>query len=339
MAKLSSSNIGARKNLIINGAMKVSQRGTSFSGLTTSQFTLDRWEWNDSGTTAAIVTITQDTDVPSGQGFANSLKIDCTTAESGSDADEFLGLSQFFEAQNLQHLRYGTSSAKDIALSFWMKSDTKTGVLSVAFAQIDTTRYFVSEVTVANNSWNKYTVIVPGDTSGQIDNNNDHGFSVYFMLQAGSNYEQAAIDSWNANADYVSANQANFLDSATNNLWITGVQLEVGSAATEFEHQSYGDTLLQCLRYYYKTDFTTTAVYYNASYASAARLFYPVPMRNTPSVTNPNPHSILPSDTLNSYSSNDGDIYGITLLYDGGTYAVGDTWKIATDAFIADAEL
>jgi hypothetical protein len=246
-------HIGGRRNLIINGDMRVAQRGTSFTGLTNGDhgdYLLDRWLFQEAAVTTGIITVTQDTDVPAGEGFANSLKIDCTTVEDLSDNDGSIRIGQHIEAQNLQHLKFGTSSARDLALSFWLKSDTKTGQLSVTCNQSDAARLFIKHILVADNNWKKYTIIVPGDTSGQIDNDADKGFTLSFVLACGDNEDVGTQDVWQATGPQAAPGADNFLDSISNNIWITGVQLEVGNSATDFEHISYGDSLHQCRRYY-----------------------------------------------------------------------------------------
>jgi hypothetical protein len=245
-----------RKNLIINGAMQVAQRGTSFAtmGNGDSQFTLDRWKFWEVGTCVGEVTVTQDTDVPSGEGFANSLKVDCTTAENFTDTSTIIALQYKIEAQDLVHLKWGTSSAEDLVFSFWFKSDTKTGDLALWFYQPDSDQSYATRITIANNNWNKYTIVLPGDTSGDFDDNNGEGLRIRFNFSLGSTREGATEDVWESFTNYYETSIDNFLDSVSNNLWITGVQLEVGSQATSFDHRPYGEVLRQCLRYYERWD-------------------------------------------------------------------------------------
>ena len=260
----SSSNLANRPNaqaLIINGSMEVSQRGTSF---TSNGYTLDRWTMDES--TDGAVTVTQDTDVPSGYGFANSLKIDCTTADGTIGAAQYAAMVMFFEGQNLQLFKYGTSSAENLTLSFWVKA-VKTGTYCIRFVKEagSGTRYETPvEYTVSSAStWEKKVINLSptaGSTSlitgaaGAIANNNSAGFRIGFTLAAGSNFH-ATNDTWVAGSDKMStSNQVNGLDSTSNNFWITGVQLEVGeytsSTLPPFQHESYGDNLWRCKRYY-----------------------------------------------------------------------------------------
>jgi hypothetical protein len=251
MAKLSTSNIRHHDNLIINGDMRIAQRGTSFTSVSASQYTLDRWKYTDSGTTSSVVTVTQDTDVPTGEGFVSSLKIDVTTAESGSDADELQRLLQYVEAQNLQHVGHGTADAKELHLSWWFKSDNKTGTMCATILSHDAGDMLLKEFTVPDNNWNKYTWVIPANTDGGPANDTGQGFSIQFILNTGSNYHTTEKTTWTATvADYSTSNQANFLDNTSNNLWFTGVQLVAGNRETGFDFKTPGEQLALCQRYY-----------------------------------------------------------------------------------------
>ena len=300
----SSSNLANRPNampLIINGSMAVAQRGTSF---TSNGYTLDRWTMDES--TDGAVTVTQDTDVPSGYGFANSLKIDCTTADGTIGADQYAAMVMFFEGQNLQLFKYGTSSAENLTLSFWVKA-VKTGTYCIRFVKEagSGTRYETPiEYTVSSAStWEKKVINLSptaGSTSlitgaaGAIANNNSAGFRIGFTLAAGSN-KQGTNNTWVAGSDKMgTSNQVNGLDSTSNNFWITGVQLEVGeytsSTIPPFQHESYGDNLLRCQRYYNIFGNATgkvmgMAAFYTASAAFVGPLTYPVEMRSNPTIT------------------------------------------------------
>ena len=247
------------RNLVINGDMAVSQRGTSFAS---NGYTLDRFTMDES--TDGAVTVTQDTDVPAGSGFASSLKVDCTTADGTIAAAQYCGFTQNIEGQNMQYLKYGTSSAESLTLSFWVKS-VKTGIYCVRFVKEagGETRYECPiEYTISSAStWEKKTIILTptaGSTTfiqnsaGAIVNSNASGFRVFFALAVGSNF-QATNNTWVAGSDKLgTSSQVNFLDSTSNNFWITGVQLEAGSVATDFEVIPYGVNLQRCYRYYYK---------------------------------------------------------------------------------------
>ena len=242
------------KNLIINGAMTVAQRGTSFTGLgTAAAYTLDRWKLDINGSPEARVTITQDTDVPSGQGFASSLKIDVTTAETSVAAGETFHVFQNIEAQNLQLLAYNTASAKTMALSFWFKSP-KSGTHCVTIDNQDGGSTYIREFTVASaDTWEKHSVTFPGDTAAGINNDNGTGLTLIFPLINGTTYQGTANTWTGSGTQWSTSNQQNLLDNTANNIYIAGVQLEVGSVATDFEHENYGTTLAKCQRYFRNT--------------------------------------------------------------------------------------
>ena len=244
---------GGRKNMIINGAMNVAQRATSQTGFTNTYGgykTVDRFVIVEAGAPSGVFTITQDTDAP--DGFASSTKWDCTTSASMAAADVFY-IDQRIESQDLQHLSYGTSGALQTTISFWVKSN-KTGTYVNWFYQANGARHVQSQYTINTaDTWEKKTYVVPADTSGSMLNNNDVGLYVRFVLGSGTTYTSGtAPTAWAAN---VSANRyagqtVNIADSTANYFNITGVQLELGSVATDFEHRSYGEELALCQRYY-----------------------------------------------------------------------------------------
>ena len=239
------------KSLIINGGVTVLQRGTSFTGLgAANDYMTDRWMVNYGGSTPARFTATQSTDVPSNGDFAYSLKIDCTTVDSSIAAADLMTIETRLEGQDLQHLDFGAAGAKTITASFWVKS-AKTGIHCFFCNTGASTRSYISEFTIAvADTWEEFSLVIPGDASGVIANDNTEEMRVGFALIAGSNY-QAAKDTWLASGDFASSSQQNLLDNIANNFLITGVKLEVGSA-TAFEHESYGDTLAKCQRYFWR---------------------------------------------------------------------------------------
>ena len=250
---LTNSQIGGRRNIIINGAMQVAQRGTSVSSITSTGYrSLDRFVLDISS--LGTWTMSQSTDVPSGQGFGNSLKLDCTTADASPSASDFMILNQRIEGYNLQALAKGSSSANPMTLSFWVKS-TKTGTYVVEMYDNDNTRTFSKAYTISSaDTWEKKTLTYDGDTTGTFDNDNNTSLQIFMWLGAGSNYTSGTIsEAWGsrtlANA---AAGQVNIADSTDNNFYITGVQLEVGSQATPFEHRSFGEELALCQRYFQK---------------------------------------------------------------------------------------
>ena len=243
-------------NLIINGEMSIAQRGASFATLTASQYTLDRWEWVDAGTTAGAVTITQDTDVPTvaeaGIKFVNSLKIDVTTAEDLASGDAALFLSHKIEAQNSTIFGHGAAGALAAKLSFWFKS-TKTGVFTVNIDRDDASEKFSTEFTVATtNTWEKHTVTIPGDTSGTaVADDTGVGLVLQIMMAIGSTGTTSTPDAWNASGatELATSNQVNLLDNTSNSVFITGVQYKLGNVETQFTSRGVQQELSLCERY------------------------------------------------------------------------------------------
>jgi len=245
------------KPLIINGDMHVAQRATSVTGKTTDgYYTVDRMKnkLNDAGT----YTISQSTDVPSGYGFTKSLKYDVTTAKDSPSAGTLGSLDYHVEAQDLQLLKYGTSSAQKLTFSFWVKSP-KTGTHILSMTSPDGNRHIAKAYTVSSaNTWENHICNFDGDTSGTINDDNGSGFQLQWLLVAGSNYQSGTLaTSW---ASYTAANayvgQVNCADNASNDFFITGIQMEIGeftsSTIPSFQHESFGDSLIRCQRYCYK---------------------------------------------------------------------------------------
>ena len=244
---------GGSKNVVTNGSMTVNQRAISALALDgANQYTVDRWRVQEA-TSAGAIQVNQSTTVPAGAGFASSLHIDVTTADSSIAAGDFVLIYQSIEAQNLQHLAYGNAAAKTLSLSFWVRSP-KSGTHAVALYQSDGSRHYIREYTVTSADTYEYiTVTFPGDASGTINNDTGVGLDVYFPLVTGSTYQNTA-DTWAAGLDWSTSSAVNCMDNAANNFYLTGVQLEVGSVATDFAHEDIGTTLQKCQRYFERVD-------------------------------------------------------------------------------------
>ena len=344
------------RNLIINGAMQVDQRG-SYTITTTGSPEYggpDRFfMWSYTSSEQVIGDVSQSTDVPTGNGFGYSRKFDVTTAESAVAVNEALVMSQFIEAQNLQHLEYGTSSAKEVTMSFWIKS-TKTGTYCFFINQEDGSRIYVKEYTVdASDTWEKKIITIPGDASGTINNDNGRGFWVGWVLMAGSDRHGTA-NAWRAtDDDYATSNQVNAVDSTSNNIYLTGVQLEVGDTATDFEHRTFGDELLRCQRYFNrigKDDGSNTHLLVGGVEATSTIILSracPVSMRAVPTCTIGSGvrgfSASVGVATISSFSSrNSRDIICLSVVV-SGSHTVGQAavlFDSTTDGYIdSDAEL
>ena len=242
------------RNIIINGGMDVAQRGTSFSASSSAIYTLDRFKYINVDTPDNVYTITQDTDVPSGQGFAKSLKVDVATADASLDSSDGTQIEHRVEAQNLQYLNFGNSSAKSLTLSFWVKSN-KTGTYVVRLLQPDASSRMVSYAyTISSAStWEKKTINITGDTGGTINNDNGNGLNITWWLSAGTDYQSGSLAStWQSYSNGDSAvGQVNLADSTSNEWYITGVQLETGQVASDFEFLPQPVMKNLCHRYCY----------------------------------------------------------------------------------------
>ena len=333
------------KNLIINGDMSIAQRGTSVTGSTSSGYlTVDRWNFARAG--GATFSHSQTTDVPTGQGFANSYKIESTTGDGAMGASELNILIQLIEAQNLNSLKWGTSSAESITLSFWVKA-TVTGTYIVEFYNNDNSGDQLSASYTINsaNTWEKKTITVVGYTSGAFGNDNNTGMQINWWLGAGSTYQSGSLTgTWRTYADGNRAvGQVNTFENNNNNFYITGVQLEVGTSASDFEFLPHDVNLERCLRYFEKSfnQGTTPAhsVIVNVFFGRRGNIYFKKTKRTAPTLT---PYSPLNSNgtwqwfsgIFNSVTPNFG-ISETLFSYDLGGYEYTDVYG----AWTADAEL
>jgi len=250
----------SNRNLIINGAMQVHQRGDQ-SVSSGNSYSLDRWDVATTGGSAAY-NLQQSTDVPAGQGFGNSFKLDVTTADTAMGAGDGYIFRQSFEGQNIQSLKKGTSNAEQVTVQFWVKS-TKTGTYILELYDIDNARQVSKSYTVSSaDTWEYKTVTFPADTSGAMDNDNARSLILQWWLAAGSNFTSGTLNTTWASA--TSANrvvgQVNALDNTSNNFHVVGVQMEIGEQATPFEHRSFADELHRCHRYFQGQGTTAAAL-------------------------------------------------------------------------------
>ena len=303
------------RNIMINGDMSIAQRSTSVSSITGSGYnTVDRIHLllNSLGTW----TQSQSTTVPTGQGFATSLKMDNTTADASPSSGDYCIVRTKFEGQMLQYLKKGTSSAESTTLSFWVRSN-KTGTYIAELYDADNTRNISKSYTISSaDTWEKKTITYDGDTTGALDNNNALSLSINFWLGAGTDYTSGTLaTSWasatNANR---AVGQVNLADSTSNEWYITGLQLEAGTAASDFEFLPHDVNLQRCYRYCYRingntTDeqqiggygFCTSSTNVNVSYT-----FHP-PLRSVPSVSESNCKETFQGVNVSQYAIFDND--------------------------------
>ncbi len=314
------------RNVIINGSMNVAQRATSATGLggnADSYHTIDRFKLGVEGTTAGRLTMTQDSSGPSG--FANSLKLACTTADTSIGSGELMVLSQIIEGQDLQRFAKGTSDAKPFAVSFYVKGNASATYVCELFDG-DNSRHVCKTFSVTTD-WTRVELSFPADTTGAFGDDNGASLYLQIFLHAGSSFNSGTLPStWASKAN---ANRAvgggSFFDSTSRTFFITGVQLEAGPQSTPFEHEPVVVTSSKCFRYFYKAGYPVYLTAYGVN--AIANIFLPVPMRA------PQAMASTAGDAVqwggNSYLPN----YQYAYSYIAGTTAGGHT------GFTADAEL
>jgi|TARA_R100000152_G_C6750779_1_gene174441 hypothetical protein len=276
------------RNTIINGDMRVAQRQTSSTGLTSSTTApgVDRFNLTISG--LGTWTVQQSTDVPTGEGFSNSLKFDNTTADASPASGDFAMCQYKYEGLHLQGFNKGTASAKKFAVSFYVKS-SKTGTHIVSLSDQDNSRQVSQAYTVDSaDTWEHKKMIFPADTTGTFDNDNAFSMQIFWWLGAGSDRTSGTLNtSWgsitNANR---AVGQVNLADNTSNNWYITGVQVEVGDQCSEFEHLPFEVQEQRCQRYcmVYGNGQNFSGGYYNAS-SYVCEIYFPTKMRAAPSVS------------------------------------------------------
>jgi hypothetical protein len=257
-----------RRNLLINGDMRIAQRGATTTGIgqTSGYWACDRVKLFNAGGAGATYTVSQETDGPTGSGFTHSYKVQTTTADTSLPAASYTILRLSNEAQDLLQLGWGTSSAKSLTFSFWVKSN-KTGDQTILGATHGSMQQHVKQKFTINsaNTWEKKEITFVGNTGTAMEDGNAMGFSIDIYLAAGSNYQggTTSLGVWGTRASTdKAADTLNIANSTSNYFQVTGLQLEVGDTATPFEHRSYGEELAACQRYYQlniaNTGFTNT---------------------------------------------------------------------------------
>jgi len=353
--------------LIINGDMAVAQRETSVTGITGNGVnSLDRMYWaiNSIGTyTCAQESLTSGPAFEAG--FANAMRIDCTSADASPASADYLYMQYNFEGQDLQLFKKGTSSAEKFTLAFWVKSN-KTGQGNIEFKDKDNSnRHAIGSYTISSaDTWEHKVVVINADTTGAFDDDNAKSMNINWWLGSGDNYTGVAEGdaAWLANdADRANNDGALAINDNTANDWaITGIQLEVGEYTSTtlppFEHESFGDNLARCQRYFLFTgdgdayqshgtgvEVSSTVAYCNIPLAN--------PMRATPSITKEDALVIFDGNGEsaitslgNVYYSKFGTVVQLAVTASGGglsdnagaiVYSSGDS----TSGFLLDAEL
>ena len=301
------------RNLVINGDMRIAQRATSATNFSGGYDTVDRFGFDESLGTG-VGTSEQEALTSGGAydaGFRTAVKMSCTTADTSPSADERAYMYQNIEAQNLQQLKYGSSNAETITLSFWAKSNM-TGNFPVTIKKDDNTvHYIVHSFNISSaNTWQKFTFTITAtqgstnlitQSAAKINNDNGRGMQIFWGLYWGSNYtgSYSGTPTWTTTSnDFADSDVTynNFFSSTSNNLSITGVQLEVGTSASDFEFLPTDVSLQRCQRYFYKlVDVPSgdAGGYFSAGYYYSASTLYvwtefPTTMRSSPTLTSSN---------------------------------------------------
>ena len=280
------------RNLIINGDMKISQRGTSATSIGSDNGvypTVDRMII-EVGNTAGRLTMTQEdvTDLP---GFTKATKLACTTADTSIASNEFLMLGHRFEGQNLQHIKKGTSSAEKLTVSFYVKGNA-SATYTCELRDQDNTRYNNIEFSVTTD-WTRVVLTFDGDTTGTLDNDNANSFKCNLFLHGGSNFSGGTHTNnvWHTTSNQrLSDSQSSFFDSTSRTFFVTGWQMEVGNTASDFEHLPFDVQLQRCQRYYqklsgaYAQNMFITNGFYNGAGQFQGSYNYMCNMRTAPSL-------------------------------------------------------
>jgi len=294
------------RNIVINGDMQIAQRATTKASIGFEYGTVDRWQTVQGN--LGNFTQSQSTDVPSGYGFFNSLKMDCTTADASPASSDELYIRQLFEGQNLQYLKKGTANAVSLTASFWVKS-TKTGTHILELVDDDNSRSVSKSYTInTTNTWEQKTVTFPADTTGVFANDNGASLALNFWLGAGTDATSGTLaTTWGA---ITTANRAvgqvNIADNTANDWYVTGVQLEAGTSATDFEFLPIDVSLGRCQRYFQLiASGDGKGICMAANYSSTELLGvlnFPVSMRTTPTIS-----QVTGTDYYKFYRNNGND--------------------------------
>ena len=352
--------------IIINGDMAVAQRSTSTvaqaDGSNEGFATVDRFMLKFGNNAGGTITTSRDTTAPTG--FGQSVKLNVTGADTSVAATHIVEFTQPIEAQVIRNSGWDyTSSSSYITLSFQIRS-SKTGTYCVYFQTLDGTSYmYTAEYTISSaDTWEQKVITVPGNSNLQFDNNANVGFRVGWILAVGSS-RYGTAGSWTTSSAYGTSNNVNFLDSTDNVAYITGVQLEVGqytsSTLPPFQHESYGDNLARCHRYFLYTGGGSAYQHHGSGVevsSTAAYMTTPltVPMRASPSITanntsggiviyDGNTESTVTSVATTNYSTNTS-IVNVAVGASGGGIDDGNGITVYSNAnsnagFLFDAEI
>jgi hypothetical protein len=322
---ITNGQLSGRRNMVYNGNFQCWQRSTSETGLGTASgyFTADRWRVNLGGTSAGRFTMNRTAGDP--DGFNYGLVINCTTIDTTIAADEQLRINQRFEGQDLQHLKKGTSGAETTTISFYAKVVGSATNFVVELQDNDNSRS-ISKMFTFTTDWVRYYWTIPGDTTGSLDQDTSMSMTINFWLHSGSNHTSGTLNTdWNSRTNAnVAAGIHSIFSSTSNEFYLAGVQWEVGSQATPFEHRSFGEELALCQRYYHEQgnyppspNSGYEGFFVGASFAASGVrgvMYLPTTMRATPTFSTSGSFALLGGSA--------GSVTAIALADSGGNPAV-----------------
>ena len=280
------------RNIIINGAMNVSQRhgGSVVSVAPSDHYVVDRFKIQD----YSDATFNSQHDYDGPAGFTYCSKLTVTGTDTSLGTTQYQRFLQPIEGYNMRHLKWGTADAQTVTLSFYVKSSL-TGTFSVFVFNNSATRSFISTYTIsAANTWERKTVTITGDTTGTWEKSANVGAYIGWSLGTGTNFQTSTLDAWDGSFKMAGTSQVNFAGTNGATWQVTGVQLELGTKATEFENEDYQATLAKCQRYFFSWNSTglTDNLYIRSPYASgtppntsaSVAYTFPVTMRAAPTM-------------------------------------------------------
>ena len=322
LSKIQLSSTTGRRRLNQNGAMLVSQRATTKATLTNGYNCLDRIHTYKSHD--GVVEESQSTDTPNSY-FYYSLKHRVTTADTSIASGQYHAINQRLEGQNVTQLGFGTSGAKKVTVSFWVKSSV-AGAYGTCLRNSAANRFNMQTMTINSaDTWEKKSITYTGDTGGTWPKNNTEGLQFQLSMTMGTDFHGTSADTWVTTVDVAPSNQVNWLATVGNTFYLTGLQIEEGDTATEFEHLSYAEELTLCQRYYYQMVHDSARRFgidglYSAGSGSGLNCMFthPVPMRAGPTVT---PGSSMTGNTV-SFSNDETHIYMYTSGHSTGRVGV-----------------
>ena len=275
-----------RKNIIINGACMINQRyGSGTDTLNGNNFfVVDRFKcWASGGGT---FTMQRSDNAP--PGFKNSLMFTVSTADTSIASGDYYIVQQRVEGYNFAHLNWGTANAKPVTLSFWVKADV-TGKYGISFWPSAQNYNYVTHYNInVADTWEYKTITIPPPVGGTWLTDHQTGFGIWWDLGTGTVYQTSTTETWGQSTKFLPSDVTKMISTNGAKFRMTGVQLEEGSNATEFEHRSIGEELALCQRYYTQANTASSGypLLYFMQYSNNYRMLvadFPTTMRAAPS--------------------------------------------------------